>query len=47
MYVSDLTLDAGEGGRAAVERLLNQGAGLGLCPAPGPIDMAWPGRRPG
>ncbi len=40
MYVSALTVDAGERGRAAVERLLAEGAAAGLCPAVGPIRFA-------
>ncbi len=43
MYVSDLTLDAGENGRAAVQRLLDEGQRLGLCPEAGTINMARPG----
>jgi 1,4-dihydroxy-6-naphthoate synthase len=42
MYVSDLTIDAGENGRAAVQRLLDEGARLGLCPDSGMIEMARP-----
>ncbi|HMN39519.1 MAG TPA: hypothetical protein PKE29_01650 [Phycisphaerales bacterium] len=44
MYVSDLTLDAGENGSAAIQRLLDEGAALGLCPAPGEIELAKPDR---
>ncbi len=39
MYVSDESLDMGEAGRAAIERLLAEGAKLGLCPPPGPIEL--------
>ncbi len=42
MYVSDLTIDAGENGRLAIQRLLDEGARLGLCPGAGRIDMASP-----
>ncbi|MEM1329917.1 MAG: MqnA/MqnD/SBP family protein [Planctomycetota bacterium] len=39
MYVSDLTRDMGEAGTGALEALLGEGARLGLCPHPGPIDL--------
>lgn len=39
MYVSDLTADMGEVGQAALRRLFDLGAGLGLCPAVGEIDL--------
>ncbi|MBX3381388.1 MAG: ABC transporter substrate-binding protein [Phycisphaeraceae bacterium] len=40
MYVTPETLDMGERGRAAIARLLKDGAAAGLCPDPGPIDLA-------
>ena len=40
MYVSPLTLDAGERGRNAVQRLLAEAADAGLCPAVGQIAFA-------
>jgi 1,4-dihydroxy-6-naphthoate synthase len=39
MYVTALTVDAGERGRAAIERLLSRGAAAGLCPHPGAVDL--------
>lgn len=42
MYVNRWTLDAGEEGREAIERLLEEGAAAGLCPAPGVIDLVRP-----
>jgi len=39
MYVNELTLDYGERGRAAVQRLLDEGAAAGLVPAVGEIDF--------
>ncbi len=39
MYVSDLTLDPGEPGRAAIDLLLHAGFELGLSPDPEPIDI--------
>lgn len=39
MYVNPLTVDAGEPGRAAIERLLRDGAAAGFCPDPGPIRL--------
>jgi 1,4-dihydroxy-6-naphthoate synthase len=46
MYVSPLTLDAGEPGRRSIERLLAEGARRGLCPDAGPIDMLRPSPGP-
>lgn len=40
MYVTPETLDMGERGRQAISRLLKDGAAAGLCPDPGPIDLA-------
>lgn len=40
MYVSGLTLDMGDQGRRALEALLGDGYRAGLCPDPGPIDLA-------
>lgn len=45
MYVSDLTVDAGEVGRSAIQRLLDEGAALGLCPVPGLVDLLQPSTR--
>lgn len=45
MYVSDLTLDAGEAGAAAVQRLLDEAAKLGMCPPIGRVEMLRPGCR--
>jgi 1,4-dihydroxy-6-naphthoate synthase len=42
MYVNRLTVDLGELGARAVERLLSDGAAAGLCPAPGAIDLVFP-----
>lgn len=42
MYVNDLTVDLGERGARAVERLLRDGAAAGLCPDPGAIDLVFP-----
>lgn len=42
LYVNDLTLDAGERGRAAIELLLNKGHEAGFCPDPGPIELVRP-----
>ena len=39
LYVNALTVDAGETGRLAVERLLEDGASNGLCPAVGVVEM--------
>ncbi len=39
MYVNQWTLDYGERGRAAVRRLLHEGAAAGLIPAAGPIEF--------
>lgn len=39
MYVNDLTVDMGARGREAVAGLLSRGAGLGLCPDPGFLDV--------
>jgi 1,4-dihydroxy-6-naphthoate synthase len=39
MYVNDLTIDAGETGARAIERLLGDAHAAGLCPDPGPIDL--------
>jgi len=39
MYVSDLTLEPGESGRAAMDLLLHAGYELGLSPDPEPIDI--------
>ena len=39
MYVNEWTLDYGERGRAAVQRLLSEGAVAGLVPDPGTIDF--------
>ncbi|HVU64208.1 MAG TPA: MqnA/MqnD/SBP family protein [Phycisphaerales bacterium] len=47
MYVNDLTVDAGENGRMAIERLLGEGHALGLCPNGRPIDLASPDESPG
>lgn len=44
MYVSDLTLDMGERGRAALRLLLTEGHELGLCPDPGEVDIVLPAR---
>jgi len=38
MYVSDRTIDIGDAGRAAITRLLSDGARAGLCPDPGRIE---------
>ncbi|MBL0928488.1 MAG: ABC transporter substrate-binding protein, partial [Phycisphaerales bacterium] len=43
LYVNDLTADAGDRGRRAVELFLRRGAALGLCPDPGPIRLITPG----
>ncbi|MBL8875711.1 MAG: ABC transporter substrate-binding protein [Phycisphaerae bacterium] len=40
MYVTPETLDMGDKGRAAIQRLLTEGAAAGLCPDPGTIDLA-------
>lgn len=40
MYVTLETLDMGDKGRAAIQRLLTDGAAAGLCPDPGRIDLA-------
>ncbi|HVZ93239.1 MAG TPA: MqnA/MqnD/SBP family protein [Phycisphaerales bacterium] len=42
MYVSKLTLDAGNVGRRAIEMLLTRGHAAGYCPDPGPIDLLEP-----
>jgi len=39
MYVNDWTLDYGPTGRAAIERLLKDGAARGIVPPIGPIDF--------
>lgn len=39
MYVNEWTLDYGERGREAVQRLLSEGAAAGLVPDPGAIDF--------
>lgn len=46
MYVNDLTIDLGDLGARAVERLLNDGAKAGLCPDPGKIDLVFPASAP-
>lgn len=43
MYVNDLTVDAGEVGESAVNRLLSEGHHLGLCPDAGLVRMLRPG----
>ena len=43
MYVNDLTIDLGDLGAKAVDRLLTDGAKAGLCPDPGKIDLVFPG----
>lgn len=43
MYVSDLTIDAGEVGKLAIQRLLDEGAALGLCPGAGDLTLLQPG----
>jgi len=40
MYVSDLTLDMGERGRGALQRLFGEAREAGLIPDPGVIDVA-------
>ncbi|MEM9065116.1 MAG: MqnA/MqnD/SBP family protein [Planctomycetota bacterium] len=40
MYVSGLTLNMGERGVGALRKLLGDGHAAGLCPDPGPIDVA-------
>jgi len=42
MYVNELTIDLGDRGARAVERLLRDGAEAGLCPDPGPIELVGP-----
>lgn len=39
MYVTPLTVDAGERGLNAIRRLLGDGATAGLCPDPGTIEL--------
>lgn len=39
MYVSDLTIDAGERGRTAIERLLSEAAALGVCQHIGAVEL--------
>ncbi len=39
MYVTPLTVDAGERGAAAIRRLLRDGSAMGLCPAPGDVEL--------
>jgi 1,4-dihydroxy-6-naphthoate synthase len=39
MYVNAWTVDMGEKGVDAVRRVLGEGARLGLCPDPGPVDV--------
>lgn len=39
MYVTGLTQDLGDTGLAAIQRLLEEGARAGLCPAPRAIDV--------
>lgn len=43
MYVNDLTVDAGEVGEAAINRMLSEGHRLGLCPDAGAVRMLRPG----
>ena len=38
MYVNHWTLDYGDRGRAAIDRLLQEGAAAGIVPDPGGID---------
>ncbi|MBX3388866.1 MAG: ABC transporter substrate-binding protein [Phycisphaeraceae bacterium] len=40
MYVTSETLEMGERGRHAIQRLLRDGANAGLCPDPGEVDLA-------
>ncbi|MCB9846618.1 MAG: ABC transporter substrate-binding protein [Phycisphaeraceae bacterium] len=40
MYVNGRTMDMGGDGLEALGRLLGEGEALGLCPAPGEIDLA-------
>lgn len=42
MYVNDLTLDAGEAGRLAIQRLIDEGARRGLCPDAGRVEFLRP-----
>lgn len=42
MYVNDLTLDAGEQGRLAIQRLIDEGARRGLCPNAGRVEFLRP-----
>lgn len=39
MYVTDLTVDAGDRGERAIRRLLGDGAKMGLCPDPGEVEL--------
>lgn len=39
MYVNRWTLDFGEGGRAAVQRFLDEAHACAAAPAPGPVDL--------
>lgn len=43
MYVSPLTIDCGERGRQAIERLVREGARIGLCPDVPNVDLLRPG----
>ncbi|MEC9373256.1 MAG: MqnA/MqnD/SBP family protein [Planctomycetota bacterium] len=42
LYVNQLTIDAGETGRKAVQELLDRGAAADLCPPPGRVEMVAP-----
>jgi 1,4-dihydroxy-6-naphthoate synthase len=42
MYVSPLTLDAGEVGQRAIQRLLDEAAKAGMAPAMGPVELIRP-----
>jgi 1,4-dihydroxy-6-naphthoate synthase len=39
MYVTPLTIDAGERGVNAIRRLLGDGAAAGMCPDPGAVEL--------
>jgi 1,4-dihydroxy-6-naphthoate synthase len=39
MYVNEFTLDAGEQGRQAIQRLIDEGARRGLCPDAGRVEF--------
>jgi 1,4-dihydroxy-6-naphthoate synthase len=43
MYVSPLTIDAGERGRGAIQRLLDEAAAAGLAPPGSRVEMIRPG----